>query len=67
MTEHGQQAHELSQETRRAMTLRERLEYELGELEHSLRRMRSTIRELPPDARPGPSEPVDLPDRGGPR
>lgn len=65
--EHGRQAHELGQETRRALTLRERMEHELDELERSLTRMRATIRELPPDPHPGPHEPMDLMDEGEPR
>lgn len=49
------------------MTVRERMEYELDELERSLARMRVTVRQLPDDDHPGPSEPVRLPDEGGAR
>lgn len=64
MGEHLQQTQELGQETRRALTLRERLEHELAELEHSLRRMRVTVRELPPDPHPGPTDPIEPPEPG---
>lgn len=64
---HLRQSQELGQETQRAMTVRERMEYELDELERSLARMRVAVRQLPPDEHPGPAEPVDLSDEGGAR
>lgn len=43
------QERETRRETQRALSLRERFEYELDELERSLARMRATADDLPRD------------------
>lgn len=68
MSEPMRQSQELAQETHRAMTLRERMEYELAEFERAMAqgfaRIRASVRELPPDDDPGPSVPVETPQEG---
>lgn len=51
---------ETARETRRALTVRERLNRELDALEASLRAMRAINRDLPDDPDPGARVPVDL-------